>query len=148
MIRVIIRSVIAALFVASCIVVAAPRARASAPAANSVVLDREGQWMAALAKGNKTALGAILSWNYVHIDYKGAVDYRDEALANINQYKDYTIKPGEQTVDLFGNTAIVHGVYTVSKGGNVVKRLRYTDVYVKQNGAWQAASAQETPITQ
>lgn len=148
MIRVIIRSITAALFVASFVAFAAPRAQASAPATNSAVLDREGQWMAALAKGNKTALGAILSSNYVHIDYKGTIDYRDEALANINRYQAYTMKLGEQTVDIFGNTAIVHGINTVSKGGKVVLRLRYTDVYVKQYGVWQAASAQETPITQ
>jgi hypothetical protein len=148
MIRVIIRPVIAALFVASFAAVAAPRVRASAPAANVAILDREAQLVAAVAKGNKSALEAILAPNYVHIDYTGTVDFRDEALANISRYKAYAMKLGEQSVDFFGNTAIVHGVNTVSKSGKVVMRLRYTDVYVKQNGTWRIASAQETPVTQ
>lgn len=122
-------------------------ANASASPNAIAVLNREAQWLAAVSRGDAKTLGTILADNYVHTDYKGNVEYREGAIANIGRHKAYTQDTSEQTVDFAGSVAVVHGINTVSMSGKVVMRLRYTDVYVKDGrGAWKALSAQETPI--
>jgi hypothetical protein len=120
--------------------------RASAPPQAQAVLVQEGRWVSALAKRDTKALGAILGENFVHINYQGKVRYREDELARAARSKPYSQHTSEQTVDFFGNTAVVHGVNTITQDGKVVLRLRYTDVYAKQQGRWIAVSAQETAI--
>lgn len=121
-------------------------ARASAPPQAQAVLGVEQRWLVAIAKHDAKALGAILAENFVHVDYRGTLSYREDALADVGKAKPYVQKTDEQSVDLFGNSAIVHGVNAIWQGGKVVLRLRYTDVYQHLNGRWLAVSAQETQI--
>ncbi|MFC9838506.1 DUF4440 domain-containing protein [Rhodococcus sp. NPDC127530] len=51
-----------------------------------------------------------------------------------------------QTVDIVGDTAVIHGVNTLTESGTVLARERFTDVFIQQNGTWMALSAQETAI--
>jgi ketosteroid isomerase-like protein len=120
--------------------------RASAPPEAQAVLAQEARWVNALANRDAKALGAILGENFVHINYQGKVRYREDELARVAATKTYSQHTSEQTVDFFGNTAIVHGLNSITRGGKVVLRLRYTDVYAKQHGQWIAVSAQETAI--
>ena len=51
---------------------------------------------------------------------------------------------------VYGGTAIVTGVYRERvqlKGKSVVRRGRFTDTWVKQNGAWKCVASQVTLIT-
>lgn len=124
------------------------RTLASADPAAIAVLDREQTWLQAVAKHDAKLLGTVLAENFMHTNYKGVVTYREQELANVVKPKPYTEVTSEQTVDFAGkDAAVVHGLNTVSQGGNVILLLRYTDVYVKQNGRWLALSAQETPVT-
>lgn len=124
------------------------RATASASPQAIAVLDQEQRWVQAAAKGDATALGKILAGNFVHTNYRGVVTYREQELANVTKPKMYTEATSEQTVDFPAATvAVVHGLNTISQSGKVVLLLRYTDVYVRNNGGWMALSAQETPVT-
>jgi hypothetical protein len=124
------------------------RILASADPEAIAVLDQEQRWLQAVAKHDATVLGKILADNFVHTNYRGVVSYREQELANVTKPKPYTEATSEQTVDFAGkNAAVVHGLNTISQGGKVVMRLRYTDVYVKQNGRWMALSAQETQVS-
>jgi len=124
------------------------RIAASASPEAIAVLDQEQRWVQAAATQNAGLLGKILAQNFVHINYRGAVTYREQELANVRKPKPYTEATSEQTVDFAGPTvAVVHGLNTISQRSKVVLQLRYTDVYVKQNGAWKAMSAQETQVT-
>jgi ketosteroid isomerase-like protein len=49
-------------------------------------------------------------------------------------------------VRLFGEVALVHGVFQAIVPGGAVRRVRYTDVYVWRGSAWRLVSAQNTPI--
>lgn len=121
---------------------------ASADPEAIAVLDREHRWLQAVATRDAKLLGTILAPNFVHTNYKGVVSYREQELANVTKPKTYTEVTSEQTVDFAGSgAAVVHGLNTVLQGRKVVMLLRYTDVYVKQNGRWMALSAQETPVT-
>ena len=55
-----------------------------------------------------------------------------------------TMTPSEQIVDIAGDTAVMHGVNTLTDAAGVLERERFTDVFVLQNGTWMALSAQET----
>jgi len=122
------------------------RVVASASPNAVAVLDREAQFLAAVSRSDAKALDTILAENYVHTTYQGKIEYREDALKNVGAHADYTQKTSGQTVDFAGDVAVVHGVNTVTQGAKVVLRLRYTDVYVKQGGAWKVLSAQETKI--
>ena len=54
------------------------------------------------------------------------------------------MNPSEQLVDIAGDTAVIHGVNTLIDNGELLATERFTDVFVLQNGAWMALSAQET----
>jgi ketosteroid isomerase-like protein len=47
---------------------------------------------------------------------------------------------------------VVTGIYHLkgrdAKGQPIDRRIRYTDVYVKKDGRWQAVASQGTPIQQ
>ena len=122
------------------------RASAGAPPAAIAVLDVERAWVNAVAHRDAKALGGILSENFVHVNYQGKLRHRKDELTLVLMPKPYSQNTSEQTVDIAGEIAIVHGINTIKQDAQVVLRLRYTDVYVKTGNTWRALSAQETPI--
>jgi len=147
MTRSILRLTAAAVALATFAAFATPARVVASASPNAIaVLDREAQFLAAISRSDAKALGTILAANYVHTTYQGKIEYREDALRNVGAHSAYTQKTGEQTVDFAGDVAVVHGINTVSQGAKVVLRLRYTDVYVRQGGAWRVLSAQETKI--
>ena len=56
------------------------------------------------------------------------------------------MNPSEQLVDVMGDTAVIHGVNTLTEGGKVLSTERFTDVFTLQNGTWMALSAQESTL--
>lgn len=53
----------------------------------------------------------------------------------------------DQVVDIVGDTAMSHGVDTVTESGNLLARERFTDVFVKQDGTWMALGAGDLDLT-
>lgn len=49
-------------------------------------------------------------------------------------------------VRLFGDMALLHGLFEASAATGPALRIRYTDVYQWSAGAWQLVSAQNTPL--
>jgi ketosteroid isomerase-like protein len=123
--------------------VSAPAAASADPQAVAV-LNTEARWVQAIGARDAKALAQILAPNFVHVTYRGDIRFREQELAMVKRPKPYKQSTGYQTVDFYGNTAIVHGVNTITQNGKTVMWLRYTDVYAKHNGRWQAVSAQET----
>ena len=121
------------------------QASASASPKAIAVLDQEQRWLKAVAKGDANALAAILAENFVHINARGELIYREDTLAEVKKPKPYMEHTSEQTVDFVGAAAVVHGVNTVTQAGKTV-RLRYTDIYEQRSGRWMAISAQETTM--
>ena len=120
---------------------------ASASSQSVAVLNTEAAWVKAAANGDAIALGKILDDNFVHVNYKGAVEYRAAELARVRKGIKFTQTTSEQTVNFVGGLAIVNGVNTIRQGGKIVLALRYTDTYHKVGNAWRAVWAQETPIS-
>lgn len=113
----------------------------------SAVLATESRWLQAIDTQNASALAAILAPGFVHTNFKGTVREREAELQLVKQPKPYVQRTSGQTVDVLGTVAVVHGINTISQQGQVVLRLRYTDVYELLGGSWKAVSAQETAIS-
>jgi len=118
---------------------------ASPPSPESAVLRQEARWLTAITDGDRKTVASILSTNYKHITDKGKLLDRAQELASTVK-ETFTMNATEQTVDFAGDTAVVRGLNTITQSGKVLARMRFTDVFVKQNGSWMALSAQETAI--
>src|ERR1700693_3767802 len=113
------------------------------PCAN--VLAQEARWLNAITGGDRATIESILSANYRHITSDGKLFDRAQEIAD-TQVLSFTMTPSEQIVDLAGDVAVVHGVNTLNYGRGGTKKVRFTDVFVLQNGVWMALFAQETSM--
>ncbi len=115
------------------------------PSASAAVLKQETRWLTAIGKGDLATIESILSAHYKHTTDKGKLVDRAQEIASTKKEL-FTMSATEETVDLAGDAAVVHGVNTITQSGKVLTRQRFTDVFVKQNGNWMALSAQETTM--
>jgi len=117
----------------------------SSPSTIQTLTRLEHEWVAMHAPRHVQFLRTLLAANFVDVSYKGRLRTKQDMLANAA-----TSSLGSQTLsDLrvrqFGNTAVITGLNTViGKQHAWLARLRFTDVFVRRAGAWQAVSAQET----
>lgn len=116
------------------------------PDATQEVLSVEQSWLDAYATRNALALKRILAPSFVHINYAGALRHREDELASLSTPHEFTEHLSDEVVSFAGPVAIVHGLNDVTKNGRTVVRLRFTDLFVRHDDAWQALSAQETPV--
>jgi hypothetical protein len=107
------------------------------------VLAQEARWLKAITAGDVPTVESILSPTYKHINSDGQLLSRADEIASTEPLP-ITMNPSEQLVDIAGDTAVIHGVNTMTQDGKVVGVSRFTDVFVLQNGVWLALSAQET----
>jgi ketosteroid isomerase-like protein len=54
------------------------------------------------------------------------------------------LEAGDVKIRLFGDCAIIHARTTYKTAGGEAKSGRYTDVWVRRDGAWRAVSAHVT----
>jgi len=115
--------------------------------ASDEVIALEARWINAILSGDRNAVAAILSEHFKHITNGGLVVDRAQELASIRKEL-FKIALSEQTVDLNpnGDSAVLHGLDTITQPGRAAKRQRFTDVFFKENGTWLAISAQENVI--
>ncbi len=112
------------------------------------LLDLEQRWLTAGMQRDIPALKEILADDFVDVTYKGGLrdkaDHLESSLAPSKSKQ--TLE--ELKVRLYGDTGIVTGLnVVVTADGAATYKIRFTDVFVKHGGRWQAVSAQETPVT-
>jgi ketosteroid isomerase-like protein len=113
------------------------------------ILALETAWNHAEQSKDVAALDQLLSAQLVYIDYDGSISTKEQFLANI---KAEGLQPEQiinesQTVHLFGDCAVVTGVYRekgMNKGKPYLRRGRFTDTWVKLNNTWQCVASQST----
>ena len=118
-----------------------PLAMDAGPCAD--VLAQESRWLMAITAGDRATVESILGRGFRHINSDGKLLDRAQETASIEKAS-FTMNPSEQLVDIAGVTAVIHGVNTLIDNGELLATERFTDVFVLQNGAWMALSAQET----
>lgn len=109
-------------------------------------LDRE--WFDALLSRDTLKLERLLAIDFKAVDRNGSLIDKKEMLAQIGSgaLKFDSINSREFQLRLYGQTAVVSGVAAYVREGGTLPDLRYTAVWVKRLGRWQAASWQTTPV--
>ena len=107
----------------------------------------ERQWVDALARHDRAALDRLLDDRFVDSTFRGTIRTKREVLDGPPAGGPYhSIRFEELEVRRYGRrTAIVTGV-NVLEGASAadLARIRFTDVFVIEDGRWRAVSAQET----
>ena len=115
------------------------------------VLALETAWNHAEQSKDVRALDQLLSPQLVYVDYDGTLMTKQEFLAEAKSegLAPEQIVNEQQTAHIFGNCAVVNGIYRekgINKGKPYTRRGRFTDTWVKTNDSWQCVASQSTLI--
>lgn len=120
-------------------------------AVRSKILALEHAWNQAEALKDLKSLDGLFDNALVYIDFDGTLMTKAEFLSRV---KSAHIQQGvteSMTAQVFGNTAIVTGIYLdreIKDGKPVLRRGRFVDTWVYKDSAWVCVAAQATPILQ
>jgi hypothetical protein len=115
-----------------------------APDACTDVLAQEARWLTAITAGDVPTVESILAPNFMHTTSEGQLLTREQEIAGTKPVS-YRMNTSDHSVEFSGDAALVRGLNTVTDAGKVIARVRFTDVFVNDNGTWLAVSAQESP---
>jgi ketosteroid isomerase-like protein len=115
------------------------------------LLALESAWNHAEQSKDAVALNQLLGESLVYVDYDGSLLNKKEFLQSTlrNTVTQEQINNDGMTVHVYGNAAVVTGLYRdkgIEKGKPFLRRGRFTDTWVNQNGAWQCVASQSTLI--
>ena len=115
------------------------------------VLALESAWNHAEQSKDAAALNQLLSESLVYVDYDGTLQNKKEFLQSTlhNDVQQDQINNDGMTVHLYGNAAVVTGLYRdkgIEKGKPFSRRGRFTETWINQNGVWQCVASQSTLI--
>jgi uncharacterized protein (TIGR02246 family) len=112
----------------------------------------ESAWDQAEQNKDATALAGLLADNLVYVDYDGSLSTKQQFLDSIKSadVSSQQINNEGVTVRLYNdNVAVSTGIYRdkgIEKGKAFQRRGRFTNVWIKQSGAWQCIASQSTLI--
>jgi ketosteroid isomerase-like protein len=137
---------------AALLVTTAPVAQDKSTSADEIQIKQlERAWNQAEAKQEVKEVASLLADTLVYTDYDGSFMNKSEYLkwvAAPQQKADHLYDEG-QTVKLYGDAAVVTGIYRetgTNKGKPYVIRSRFTDTWIKREGVWLCVASQSTLI--
>jgi ketosteroid isomerase-like protein len=116
------------------------------------IIALESAWDQAEQNKDATALAGLLADKLVYVDYDGSLSNKQQFLESIKSgdISSEQINNEGVTVRLYNdNVAVSTGIYRdrgVEKGKPFQRRGRFTNVWIKQGGAWQCIASQSTLI--
>jgi len=116
------------------------------------IIALESAWDQAEQNRDATALAGLLADNLVYVDYDGSLRNKQQFLESIKSAAVTSEKINNEgvTVRLYNdNVAVSTGIYRdkgVAKGKPFQRRGRFTNVWLKQSGAWKCIASQSTLI--
>jgi len=113
----------------------------------------EMDWAAATLKDGPAAVDQYEADDIISTDPTGRVTDKTQDKKDLSSgdLKFQSIDVSDLTIHVYGNTAVAAGTSTVKgsfKGQDIGGTYRYTDVWVKRNGKWQAVASQSTKVQQ
>jgi ketosteroid isomerase-like protein len=112
----------------------------------------EEAWRTAMLRGNSAALAALLADDYTAITAQGAIQTREQAIANLHSgtLQITGLDISDRKVRIYGTTAVVTSLAVLTGGKHdleVTGRYRYTRVYVRNpQGQWKIVSFEASRI--
>ncbi len=113
----------------------------------------EQGWAQATIKGGVAAVDQYEADDIVSTDPSGRVTDKaqDKKDLSSGDLKFQSIELSDLKIRVYGNTAVVTGAETLKatyKGQDISGNYRYTDIWAKRNGKWQAVGSQATKVQQ
>jgi uncharacterized protein (TIGR02246 family) len=110
----------------------------------------ERDWAAAGLKKDTAVVDKFLASEFV-ANFDGRTQNKKQLLAEMkaNPAKIESAVNTDMKATVFGNTAVVHGLYvekSTTSGKDTSQELRYTEVYVKRDGLWQCITQYITKV--
>jgi uncharacterized protein DUF4440 len=124
---------------------------ASQTAVQARVLSLENAWNQAEMRNDSKAITALLAPTFVYTDAQGAFMDKAQFLVSISAagYRPGQIVNEGMKADAYRNVVVVTGSYReigTDKGKPYLRRGRFTDTWIEQDGQWLCAASQETVI--
>ena len=121
------------------------------PAAEDSVRALEEARGQALIRGDTVALSRMTAVEFNELTRFGTVRTRAANIRDVasGMLRLLTVRYDSLTVRIYGNVAILQGIAdnTGTMGGTPFSgRIRYTRVFVRREGRWQAVTMQHTPM--
>jgi ketosteroid isomerase-like protein len=129
----------------------AATAQNNADAEKSKIIALENAWNLAEQHKDVKAMNELLSGSMVYIDYDGSIQTKEQFLEGVRRPSLHPeqIVNESTTVYMHGSAAVVTGVYRekgIDKGKAYLRRGRFTDTWIYENGLWQCVASQSTLI--
>ena len=145
-------SLVGIVLISLCVVLGKAQDSSKLAAEEGRLLALESAWNHAEQSKDAVALNQLLGESLVYVDYDGTLLNKKEFLETTlhNNVQQEQINNDGMTVHLYGNAAVVTGVYRdrgIEKGKPFQRHGRFTDTWVNQNGVWQCVASQSTLIT-
>ena len=120
------------------------------------VLQAEDARVQAVLKADLAALEPMLASDLTYCHASGIADSKKQLLDKIKsgEMKYEAFQHRDQAVRVYGNTAVLTGITALrlgapAQGGTALDAvMRFTTVYVRQNGRWQQVAWQATRLPQ
>jgi len=111
----------------------------------------EQEWADALVKGDQTTIDRIVSPDWLFTDPEGNLITKATSDADLKsgKVKFESVQADELKVRVFGDSAIAFGLVTEKgnyDGKDTSGQYRFTDVFIKKDGRWQAVCTQLTRV--
>ncbi|HEY1773947.1 MAG TPA: nuclear transport factor 2 family protein [Gammaproteobacteria bacterium] len=125
---------------------AASKSAPPAPSDEKQLEDLEQQWLDTSLKQDHAGLDAILMDDFEDVSWQGELRSKTEIMAiAMAAPVTSTQTLSDLKVRVHGDTGVVTGVNTAEAADkSFTVKVRFTDVFVKDQGKWRALSAQET----
>lgn len=112
------------------------------------LLQIEHTWAKALQDKNADAVACIIADGFEDASTDGEVYNRDTVLAHIPQRHAGSNTLSDMKAHIFGDAAYVRGLNTVKDpSGKTLAQVRFTDIFIYQNGVWKAVAGHETLVS-
>jgi ketosteroid isomerase-like protein len=119
------------------------------PKTEAALIELENTWAAALSRKDADTVACMLADEFEEADVDGSLHTRAENLGKIPNRKPGTNHLSEMRAHVEGNFGFTRGLATlVDATGNVVARVRFTDVFAYRDGRWQALAGHESLLSQ
>jgi ketosteroid isomerase-like protein len=141
-----VRTTIIALLLASAAALAAPAAT------EQQLKDAETAWSQAYVKGDIASLDKLLAAEYLFTDQDGKTFTRAEDIASVKsgEFKMTSFKIDDLKIHVYTDFATVTGLnefVATDSGKDASCKCRFTDVFVKRDGRWQAVASHVSKLT-